>query len=221
MRFPAPRTVCPSEHRTMDKVQKPSNPKCHTPSSEPFRIYLNLGSLKTFSILIAQSSAHFDNSFFAQKVHCNNDQLHAAEPFLRNRKLRSHSTNSKNFMELEGSFTCSQQPILSQINPVHIIFIHSFINQWIYSPSMGPGPFFSFVIIFTQSAELFGRVISPSQGRYLHTGQHKQNKRTQTSMLRMGFESTNPAFEGAKAVHASHRAATVIGFSPYHPILFL
>jgi hypothetical protein len=24
---------------TMDKVQKPVNPICHTPSSEPFRIY--------------------------------------------------------------------------------------------------------------------------------------------------------------------------------------
>jgi hypothetical protein len=32
---------------------------------------------------------------------------------------------------------------------------------------------------YTQSVELLGRGISPSQGRYLHTGQHK---RTQTSM---------------------------------------
>jgi hypothetical protein len=28
------------EYRTMDKVQKPSNPMCYTPSSEPFKIYL-------------------------------------------------------------------------------------------------------------------------------------------------------------------------------------
>jgi hypothetical protein len=35
---------------------------------------------------------------------------------------------------------------------------------------------------FTQSVCLLGRGIGPSQGRYLHTGQHKQNKRTQTSM---------------------------------------
>jgi hypothetical protein len=33
-----------------------------------------------------------------------------------------------------------------------------------------------------QSVGLFGRGISSSQGRYLHTEQHKQNKRTQTSM---------------------------------------
>jgi hypothetical protein len=27
------------EYRTMEKVQKPSNSECYTPSSEPFRIY--------------------------------------------------------------------------------------------------------------------------------------------------------------------------------------
>jgi hypothetical protein len=38
---------------------------------------------------------------------------------------------------------------------------------------LGPGLFFSFIIFFTQAAGLLGRVISPSQGRYLHIGQHK------------------------------------------------
>jgi hypothetical protein len=59
-------------------------------------------------------------------------------------------------------------------------FIHPSINQWLYSPLLGPGLFFSFVIIFTQTLGLLGRVISQSRGRYLHTGQHKQNKRTHT-----------------------------------------
>jgi hypothetical protein len=36
-----------------------------------------------------------------------------------------------------------------------------------------PGLFFSFLIFFIHTAGLLGRVISPSQGRYLHTGQHK------------------------------------------------
>jgi hypothetical protein len=53
----------------------------------------------------------------------------------------------------------------------------SFIHQWLYSHLLGLGIFFSFVIIFTQTIGLLGRVISPSQGRYVHT-QHKQNKRT-------------------------------------------
>jgi hypothetical protein len=44
-----------------------------------------------------------------------------------------------------------------------------------------------------------------------YTGQHKQNKLRRTSMPRMGFEPTIPAFERAKTVHALDRAAPVIG----------
>jgi hypothetical protein len=65
-----------------------------------------------------------------------------------------------------------------------------------------------------QSAGLLGRVISPSQGRYLNTGQHKHriNAYTQqTSMPCVGFEPTILASERAKTVHALDRAATVIG----------
>jgi hypothetical protein len=51
--------------------------------------------------------------------------------------------------------------------------VNSFIHQWFYSPLLGPGLLFSFVFFFTQTVGLLGRVISPSQGRYLHTGQHK------------------------------------------------
>jgi hypothetical protein len=69
---------------------------------------------------------------------------------------------------------------------------------------------FSVLPLFTQPVGLPGRGISPSQGRYLHTGQHK-HKRTQILMPRVGFEPTIPAFERAKTVHASDRAATVIG----------
>jgi hypothetical protein len=36
-------------------------------------------------------------------------------------------------------------------------FIHSFIHQWFYSPLLGPGLFFSFVIIFTQTVGLLGQ----------------------------------------------------------------
>jgi hypothetical protein len=70
------------------------------------------------------------------------------------------------------------------------------------------GHFFSFV---KQSVELLGRGISPWQGRYPHTEQHKQNKRKQASMFRVGFKPTIPVFEWAKTVHALDCAATVIG----------
>jgi hypothetical protein len=56
--------------------------------------------------------------------------------------------------------------------------------------------FFSF-LIYTQSVRLLRWGISPSQRRYLHTEQHKQNKRTQISMPWVGFEPTIPASERA------------------------
>jgi hypothetical protein len=50
------------------------------------------------------------------------------------------------------------------------------------------GPFFSF-LFYTQFVGLLGRVISPSQGRYLHR---------ETSMPRVGFEHTIPVFQQTK-----------------------
>jgi hypothetical protein len=52
-------------------------------------------------------------------------------------------------------------------------------------PCFGPWPLclsFSFVISFTHSVGLLGRVISPSQGRYLYTGRHKQRINTHTDI---------------------------------------
>jgi hypothetical protein len=43
-----------------------------------------------------------------------------------------------------------------------------------------------------------------------------QNKRTQTSILRVRFEPTIPVFEWAKTVHALDSAATVIGYHAAH-----
>jgi hypothetical protein len=58
------------------------------------------------------------------------------------------------------------------------------------------------------SVRLLGRVISPSQGRYLT---QTQNERKQTSVPRVGFEPMILASERAKTVYALDRAATVIG----------
>jgi hypothetical protein len=44
-----------------------------------------------------------------------------------------------------------------------------------------------------------------------YTQQHKQNKRTQTSTPRVGFELTAPVFVGAKTGRALGRAATEMG----------
>jgi hypothetical protein len=82
-------------------------------------------------------------------------------------------------------------------------------------PFFGPWPLLKFCNLFTQTVGLLGRVISPMQGRCLHTGQHTRNKRTQTSVPSVGFETTIPAFERAKTFHALGRAATVIGSSRF------
>jgi hypothetical protein len=50
-----------------------------------------------------------------------------------------------------------------------------------------------------------------SQGCYLHTGKHKQNKRTQTSMPWVGFKPMTPVFKWVKTVHALDHATTVVG----------
>jgi hypothetical protein len=55
---------------------------------------------------------------------------------------------------------------------------------------------------------LLGRVISPSQGRYLHRTTQTQNKRGQTSMPLAGFEPTIPVFKRAKTFLALDRAAS-------------
>jgi hypothetical protein len=62
------------------------------------------------------------------------------------------------------------------------------------------------LLIYTQSVELLGRGIGTSQDRY-----YTQNKRTQTSMPQVWFETTIPEFEQAKTVHAVDRAPTEFG----------
>jgi FAD synthase len=64
------------------------------------------------------------------------------------------------------------------------------------------------ILKLRHSVEHVGRVISPSQGRYLT---QKQNKHKQTSVPQVAFEPTIPVFERAKTVHVLDRAATVIG----------
>jgi hypothetical protein len=58
-----------------------------------------------------------------------------------------------------------------------LLWIHPSSNLWLYSPLLDIGSFFNF-LIYTYSVGLFGQEMSPSQGRYSHTEQHKQNKRT-------------------------------------------
>jgi hypothetical protein len=51
-----------------------------------------------------------------------------------------------------------------------ISFIHS---SMALQPFVGSWPLLQFRNLFTQTVGLLGQVISPSEGRYLHTEQHK------------------------------------------------
>jgi hypothetical protein len=86
---------------------------------------------------------------------------------------------------------------------------------------LGLGSFVSVSSTFTQSVGLLGQGISPLQGRYLHTGQNKQNKRTQTFMPQAGFERMIPLFERTNTVHASDSATTLIGKNDFTYRLFV
>jgi hypothetical protein len=73
-------------------------------------------------------------------------------------------------------------------------------------------------MIISQTVGHLGRVISPSQGRYLHTRQHKHRINTytyQTSMPCVGLKPMIPASERAKTVHALDCSATVTGHIIY------
>jgi hypothetical protein len=79
------------------------------------------------------------------------------------------------------------------------IILFFFTHQWLYSPSLGPGLFFSFVIIFTQTVGLLGRVIGPSQGRYLHTGQHKHRINAYTDIhVLSGIRTHDPSVRASE-----------------------
>jgi hypothetical protein len=66
---------------------------------------------------------------------------------------------------------------------------------------------FLLVNLIRKSVGLLGRVIGPTQGLYLHTGQHNTEKRRHTSMPRAGFEHAISTFERPKTVLASDRLA--------------
>jgi hypothetical protein len=83
-----------------------------------------------------------------------------------------------------------------------------FFFQMALPAHSGPRPIIQFRNHFSQTVGLLGRVISPSQGSYLNTGQHKHriNAYTyQTIHALSGIRTHDPSFR------ASDRAATVTG----------
>jgi hypothetical protein len=73
--------------------------------------------------------------------------------------------------------------------------------------------FFSFLILYTVSSTPWKGDQPVARPLSTHTATQTQNKRTQTSIPRVGFEPTIPVFERAKTVHVFDRAAIVISTS--------
>jgi hypothetical protein len=146
-----------------------------------------------------------------------------------NCRLTARGYRVANCLMLTRNFVCNLKtragvrisfcvPTLRGIN-----FLRSFHHlSFFFSPPpmalpahSGPRPLIQFRNHISQTVGLLDRVISPSQGLYLNSGQHKRriNAYThQSSMAWVGFEPTIPASERAKTVHALDRAATVTGY---------
>jgi hypothetical protein len=85
------------------------------------------------------------------------------------------------------------------------------IYLWLYSPLLGLGRFFSFLIFYTVGRSPWTGDQPVARPLPAHRATQTQNKRTQTSMLQVELEPKIPVFERARAVHALDRAATMIG----------
>jgi hypothetical protein len=90
------------------------------------------------------------------------------------------------------------------------IYLSLSVCLWLYSPG-GPWPHFQFINLYTVSRTSWTGDQPVARPLPTHRATQTQNKRTQTSMPRVGFEPTIPVFEWAKTVHALDRASTVIG----------
>jgi hypothetical protein len=82
--------------------------------------------------------------------------------------------------------------------------VHSFVGPW---------PLFQFLNLGVYTVGRTPWMGDQPVASPLHTHRttQAQNKRTQTSMPRVGFETTILVFERAKTVHALNLAATMLG----------
>jgi hypothetical protein len=105
--------------------------------------------------------------------------------------------------------------IMSQINPLHIIpayffkihliSLYSYTHIFIHHSSVALQPFvgswllLQFHNFFTQTVGLLGWVISPSQGHYLHTGEHKHRINAYTDIHALsGIRTHDPSVRASE-----------------------
>jgi hypothetical protein len=91
-----------------------------------------------------------------------------------------HSGLHENILNSEFcAFSCLVYILVMVTMVITISFIHP---SMALQPFVGPCPLLQFRNLFTQSVGLLGRGISPSQGNYLYTGQHKHRINSHTDI---------------------------------------
>jgi hypothetical protein len=96
--------------------------------------------------------------------------------------------------------------IIFLLSAFHLVFSLSMAQQ-----PFGPWPLFSFSILYIVGRTPWTGDQSVARPLPTHGTIQTENKRTQTSMLLVGFLSMVLVFEQAKTVHALDLEATVIG----------
>jgi hypothetical protein len=97
-----------------------------------------------------------------------------------------------------------------QIRILHYLSLS--LSLWLYSPLLGLGHFFSFLIFYTLGRAPWMGNQPVARPLPTHKTAQTQNKRTQSSMPRVRFEPTTPVFEQAKTDYALDHATTIIGY---------
>jgi hypothetical protein len=88
---------------------------------------------------------------------------------------------------------------------------HLTLSLYVSTDPLDLDRFFTFLILYTVGRTPWTGDQHIARPLRTHRTTQTHNKRTQTSMPRVGSEPTIPVFEWAKTVYASDRAATVTG----------
>jgi hypothetical protein len=116
--------------------------------------------------------------------------------------VHSHSCTCADFLILNGY----SHILFDNISPLQLI--HFFFSMALQSlKDIGRLTYRRFLELFRHMVGLLGRVISPSQGLYLH--RTTQHRKTRTNIHALsGIRTHNPSNQPVKT-HASDRTATV------------
>jgi hypothetical protein len=151
---------------------------------------------RPFWLLVIANYIHQQVQFVTHDVSC-----------FRISKCASHKLVKK------GSYWNGVLPLWTsqQITPneIYYLSIYEYLSIYGCTALVDLGRFFSF-LIFTASRSPWTEDQPVERPLPTHRTTQTQNRCTQASMSRVGFEPTIPMFEGAKTVHALDRAAITI-----------